>query len=364
MEKKHFVPFQATPVGEHIKDELDARGIKQKDFAKQIGIQASQLSEIIKGKRGINTELATLIGKALGINPLFWLNLQSKYELNVVKIEERNKKRLDAIGIWGQMKQYLDVDFFKREKKISGDPVIDIPVMHDIFNVKTIDELISLLNTTRNTAYFRKSKKANVEPIPLMSWQKLIEHESKHIKTGLGSFNHTQKEELLNALKEILQKNENTVANCKIKLAQYGIKFVHIPHPKTCAVDGLAFWSEGKPAIGMSIRYQRLDKFFFDLFHELGHIYLHLVNDSHAVYLDANEEGEKSEQELEADEFAKTALISKEEWKKFLEKSDKTSENEILAFAQKQKIHPAIVQGRLGYELKKYNLKVIDDHLN
>ena len=91
MEKKHFVPFEATPVGEHIKDELDARGIKQKDFAKQIGIQASQLSEIIKGKRGINTELATLIGKALGINPLFWLNLQSKYEFNLEMIKRKNK---------------------------------------------------------------------------------------------------------------------------------------------------------------------------------------------------------------------------------------------------------------------------------
>jgi len=85
MNKKDFIPFEATPVGDHIKDELDARGIKQKDFAKQIGIQASQFSEIIKGKRGIDTELATLIGKALGINPLFWLNIQSNYELNVLK---------------------------------------------------------------------------------------------------------------------------------------------------------------------------------------------------------------------------------------------------------------------------------------
>jgi HTH-type transcriptional regulator/antitoxin HigA len=88
MNKKHFVPFEATPVGGHIKDELDARGIKQKYFAKQIGIQASQFSEIINGKRGIDTELANLIGMALGINPLFWLNLQSNYELNVVKTKK------------------------------------------------------------------------------------------------------------------------------------------------------------------------------------------------------------------------------------------------------------------------------------
>ena len=91
MKKKHFVPLEATSVGEHLKDELIARGIKQKDFSKKTGIKESALSEIINGKRGIDVKKAFLFFDAFGIHPLYWLNLQARYEFNLEMIKRKDK---------------------------------------------------------------------------------------------------------------------------------------------------------------------------------------------------------------------------------------------------------------------------------
>ena len=72
MKTKQIAPAKAIHPGEILKDELDAREISQKEFAIKLGIQPTQLNEIIKGKRGITAEHAVLIGKALEMEPIIW----------------------------------------------------------------------------------------------------------------------------------------------------------------------------------------------------------------------------------------------------------------------------------------------------
>lgn len=70
----------AVAPGSTIKAELEARKIKQKDFAKAIGMHATHLSELIKGKRTISPKVADDLERELGINANFWLKLQAEYE--------------------------------------------------------------------------------------------------------------------------------------------------------------------------------------------------------------------------------------------------------------------------------------------
>lgn len=98
-----LTPFTATHPGEMLADELEARGIKQQEFAQQIGMQKSQLNEIIKGKRSINAEVAVLIEAALGISADFWLKAQNNYDLDLVKIQSRVQERIAAIGKWNKV---------------------------------------------------------------------------------------------------------------------------------------------------------------------------------------------------------------------------------------------------------------------
>lgn len=76
---KPSIPAVATHPGSILKKELKARGIKQKDLAQAMGIPASNLSELINGKRNITPALAMKLEQTLGTPFQNWMNLQSRY---------------------------------------------------------------------------------------------------------------------------------------------------------------------------------------------------------------------------------------------------------------------------------------------
>ena len=87
-------PFYLTHPGEVIKDELEARGISQRQLAKSIGVPASQLNELLNAKRSLSAEMALLIGQALDLDPAPLLALQTDYNLQSAK---RNKSFLERL---------------------------------------------------------------------------------------------------------------------------------------------------------------------------------------------------------------------------------------------------------------------------
>lgn len=93
----NLTPFEPTHPGELIKDELEARGLTQAKLAESIGVSASLLNEIIKGKRSVNTEMALLIEAALNLPADLLLNLQSDYNMQIAKSDVSFMKRISAI---------------------------------------------------------------------------------------------------------------------------------------------------------------------------------------------------------------------------------------------------------------------------
>ena len=93
----NLTPFEPTHPGELLKDELESRNITQARFAAQIGVEPSLLNEIIKGKRGVNTEMALILEAALGIPAEMWLGLQSDYNMQVAKSDRSFMDRLAKI---------------------------------------------------------------------------------------------------------------------------------------------------------------------------------------------------------------------------------------------------------------------------
>ena len=93
----NLTPFDPTHPGELLLEELECRKISQAIFSEKIGVKPSLLNEIIKGKRGINTEMALLLEAALGISAKFWINLQNDYNLQKANSNESFMKRLAEI---------------------------------------------------------------------------------------------------------------------------------------------------------------------------------------------------------------------------------------------------------------------------
>lgn len=83
--------------GEMIRDELEYRGITQKALAEEIGMSTSVVNEILNGKRAVNIEFAMLLEAALGIEADLWIRLQSDYNKQLVKRDEKFMNRLRNI---------------------------------------------------------------------------------------------------------------------------------------------------------------------------------------------------------------------------------------------------------------------------
>ena len=124
------------------------------------------------------------------------------------------------------------------------------------------------------------------------------------------------------------------------------------------SVDGASLhMSDAGPVLALTLRYDRLDNFWFTLLHELGHIALHLSEPSAEVFIDSLEDraGDEQEAEAEANAFAKDGLIPRDLWLR----SDAYrlgSERSALNLANQLGVHPAIVAGRIRYERRNFRI--------
>ncbi len=136
-------------------------------------------------------------------------------------------------------------------------------------------------------------------------------------------------------------------------LQDSGIRLVIEPHLPQTHLDGAAILlSDGSPIIGMTLRFDRLDNFWFVLFHELVHIMKHLhKGDVESIFDDLDVEAEDIEKE--ADEQAGEVLVPEDKWNTALARYLR-SEDSIKDFAQELHIHPAIVAGRIRKEANNY----------
>ena len=81
-----------THPGDVVKEELEERGISQKEFASRTGISYTMLNEILNSKRPITSEIALVIEAALGINPELLINMQSRYNM----VQARMKPAIES----------------------------------------------------------------------------------------------------------------------------------------------------------------------------------------------------------------------------------------------------------------------------
>ena len=117
------------------------------------------------------------------------------------------------------------------------------------------------------------------------------------------------------------------------------------PLPKT-ALSGAAWWhSPRKAVIQLTARHKTDDHLWFSFFHEAAHILLHSKKGVFVV--EAN--GDDTEQEIEANEWASNILIPKGAWQTLVASSPRSA-RAVTAFADEQGIAPGIVVGRLQHE--------------
>lgn len=137
-------------------------------------------------------------------------------------------------------------------------------------------------------------------------------------------------------------------------LEKHGIAVVIEPHLKGTLLDGAALNDiDGTPIVGITLRHDRLDNFWFTLLHEVAHLWKHVGTDE--AFLDDLDTSSEDRREAEASRLAKEAFIPRMLWKR----SDAfiaPSKESIDKLSRELKIHPSVIAGRLRRETGNYRV--------
>ncbi len=156
-------------------------------------------------------------------------------------------------------------------------------------------------------------------------------------------------------------RSEDGPRRAKDLLAKHGIPLVMVQHlPKTYLDGAVLRLGDDRPVIGLTLRYDRIDNFWFCLLHELAHVGRHLDNGQGNAFVDdltlrRAEGGREDPRETQADDWAEDALIPEAAWEASAVKDHPTPMS-VMNLANALHIHPAVVAGRVRYERRNYRL--------
>lgn len=211
----------------------------------------------------------------------------------------------------------------------------------------------SIISSNTNNTFFRKSNDSS--NILVNYWLGKVRKISTiySLCGNLPKFEGITKD-FVRQVVELSPKVDNLLILSKI-LEEKGIILVIEQYIPGLKADGAVFINEYSQAvIALSLRFSRLDNFWFTLVHELSHLILH-SGELQVPIVDDLEEESSELVEKQANKLAKELLIPRHIWRNCACKYNK-NESVLLEFASQNKIHPAIVAGLLRYELNDYSL--------
>jgi HTH-type transcriptional regulator/antitoxin HigA len=156
-----------------------------------------------------------------------------------------------------------------------------------------------------------------------------------------------------------LSAHEDGPKRARDALSNLGVHLVCVSHLPKTYLDGAALRSVegGTPIVALTLRYDRIDNFWFSLLHELAHVGRHFNGATEAFVDDFSlrEAPSRHEdpRENEADEWAEEALISRDLWAT-AGLTSHASYSGIIAFSQRIGVHPAIVAGRVRHQTRNF----------
>jgi len=212
---------------------------------------------------------------------------------------------------------------------------------------------LALNSTNSSPVLYRRNDSA--EETKIKAWLSIVDERSKAflIESSVPAFSGLDSDALRNIAELNLQPER--IAELPDILAQYhGVILVVEPGFKSMKMDGCVYTlSQGTPVIGISVRYNRYDNFWFTLMHELAHVSMHYERLNNPI-LDDLEADADEDIEIDANIVAKDSLISRQHWRVVWGFRDN---KRLFVDACKQAgVHPAIAAGMIRYQTGKYSL--------
>lgn len=358
MENKMFTDLGLIPFpGMVLKAELQARGITQKAFAKSIGIQASHLSEMMKGKRGISEQTASRLEEELGIPAAHWLKMQTDYQYKVESAKLRNSRESDAADTLQEYDRIYDVRTIFKYAGIQAASCLE-----RLDFCRSQLHFAAPAEQMRNVkGYFHRSENTGLDTRMIATWTVLAEYEAARMPRPAGSFSKDAMDSLAGELAIIFNDNHNTENRVAHTLSEYGIRYCVVPKVPRASIDGFSCVQNGVPAIVVTKRFDRIDNLAFAVMHEVAHLKLH-SSEGCKVNLAYRDEEYPEREEREANDYAAEALIPVSIWKyqPQVRPNVRDIQSRYTKWAKDMGLNKWIVLGRVSHETGIYTFKSDD----
>lgn len=316
---------------------MEEQGLKQTDLVPYFGTR-SRVSEVLARKRPLTVQMIRALSIGLGISTETLVGLS-------VPSQPQKSDSLD----WGKfpIKEMVARGWVRKLTDKASDSIEEL-VQRFIADIGVQFGDAAFKRTLSGDAYSPGTKYA------LFAWLAKVIQLSREKKTGLGTFDaNTLSADFLKELAQLSWFEQGPLLAVEF-LERHGIAVIIEPHLKGTMLDGAALKdADGTPIVALTLRFDRLDNFWFTLMHEVAHLWKHIGADE--TFLDNLDAASEDRREVEANRIARDSFIPRVIWKR----SDaylKPSRESIDRLSRDLKIHPSIIAGRVHREKNNYQL--------
>lgn len=353
-------PKEFRTPGQLIQALLDERGWSQRVLSVVLGVQPTLLGRVVKGERPIDAPLALALAEIFEVEAEAFLTLQRDYDLGKARLATRpDPARADRARLFGDLpiaemitRGWLNVSDIREVQGVEAE-------LARFFGVSSAKDIEILPHAAKRTEVGE-----DVTPTQL-AWLYRVRQIAQTMV--VGPYTTRALQSAIEKLTALLASPDEARQAPRL-LAEAGVRFVVVESLTGAKIDGVCFWlDDHSPVIGMSLRHDRIDNFWFVLRHECEHVLR--GHGRGAIALDTELDRERTgtgeeidEQERVANEAAANFCVPADTLKQFIaRKAPIFTERDIVGFARVVNVHPGLVAGQLQRATSRYER--FRDHL-
>jgi HTH-type transcriptional regulator / antitoxin HigA len=339
------ISAEVFPPGEFLGDELEARGWTQTEFAEIIGRPQKLVNDIVLGKRGVTPETATAFAAALGTSAQLWMNLETAYQLSKVSTETGRITREAALRARFPVREMIKRGWIPANKSFD---ILEESVC-SYFNIKSANDPISLPHAAR--------RNYEENQLSVIQWAWIFRVNQLATALKVPKYSADKLRDAIPLLENLMSEPEEIRHVPKV-LSNCGVRFVIVEPIPSSKIDGVCFWiNESSPTIALSLKGDHIDKFWFNLWHEIEHVLRGDGKDAIVVDDFDDEESQVKDSEKAANAAAADHCVPTAQMKDFIARhTPMFSEKSVIGFARIMKRHPGIVVGQIQKKTGRWEL--------
>lgn len=339
---------EVFPPGEYLRDELRERGWTQQEFAEIIGKSFKQVNEVLSGRAALTASMAKAIAAALGTSAEVWLGLETAYRLSQAEPVSRDIARRARLRGEFPVRELQKRGWISASRDVG---VLERAVL-DFYQIAALDKQAVMAHAAKRTAY----------DAPLTRLQEAVLLRVRQLAPRVPASPYTE-DKLRHCLVRLRSSMHDADAVLQVPrlLSEAGVRLVVCEALAGSKLDGVCTWlDDASPVIGMTLRLDRIDNFWFVLRHECEHILRGDGRESGFVVDDevgAVLPPDTLEMERLANAAAESYLVPPGQLEQLLQRvGPRVAKTHVLELARAMGVHPGVVVGQVQRRLQRWDL--------